>query len=247
MEPAEPVPVREHAVDGVIFRLQRRRILALVPLAPVILHGQHILHHGVVQRAVVRFAVSLDIAVDMISFLVETVAGQIGQFLLLVEILPLAAIFFGVHQAGQGLLPEAQQFLGHAHEIMRRLAERGGQDAVPVHGAPVAHRSPADQPGTGLANPAERVVKAPFQAVIFLPAPEIGQGVVQGAARRALPETVKIPAAVQAYRREILVHEDVLLFRPRRVSGRRRPARQAGLRSVWCSRQRLMAKRAQSR
>ena len=169
----------EHTVDGLILGPERRRFLAFVPLAPVVLHGQHVFNHGVVQRVVVRLAVGLHIAVEMIFLFVKAVARQFRQFFLFVQVFPLAAIFIRIHKAGQFALPDFQQLFRYASDVVGLGVEAAGQQILPRNRVPVAHRCPAHGIGPGLADPAEVVLKAPFKAVVILPAPQVCQGVVQ--------------------------------------------------------------------
>ena len=188
----QELPVGEHAVDGLVLGTQGRGVLAFVPLAPVVLQAQHVFHHGVVQRPVVD-AVSLFEAAQVVALLVIAVAGQGGQVALQIQVFPLAARIVLLDFVRQGRTPAFQQFFGHADEAVAGFDAAG----CPVHGIPVAHGGPVGDEGHGLAQPAQIAVKGPLQAEILLPAPDIGQAVVQGTPRGLVPQFIEFGTAVQ--------------------------------------------------
>ena len=89
------------------------------------------MRHGVVKRVVVRFAIGLHIAIEMVALFVKTVAGQLCQFFLFVQIFPLAPVFFRIHKAGQIALPDMHEFFGHARDIVGLGVEAAGQQLLP--------------------------------------------------------------------------------------------------------------------
>ena len=137
------------------------------------------------------------------------VARQGGQIALQIQVFPLAARIMLFDLVRQGRAPALQQFFGHADEAAAGVDAAGS----PVHGVPVAHRGPVGDEGHGLAQPAQIAVKGPLQAEILLPAPDIGQAVVQGTTRGLVPQFIEFGTTVQGdgSERKILHQGNLLL------------------------------------